>query len=38
MAPGKRIKAVDAREIELEVPENARYVRFECWGRGESFA
>jgi len=34
----KRIKCVDAKEIELQVPDTARYVRFECWGRGESFA
>jgi hypothetical protein len=34
----KRIKCVDGKDIELEVPDNARYVRFECWGRGESFA
>lgn len=34
----KRIKTVDAKEIELEVPRMARYVRFECWGRGEQFA
>jgi hypothetical protein len=33
-----RIKCVDAKEIEIEVPDNAKYVRFECWGRGESFA
>ena len=35
---GKRIKVADAKSIEVEVPESAKYVRFECWGRGESFA
>lgn len=34
----KRIKCVDAKQIEVEAPLDARYVRFECWGRGESFA
>ena len=34
----KRLKVVDGTEIELEVPDTARYVRFECWGRGEKFA
>jgi len=29
---------VEGRTIELEVPEGARYVRFECWGDGEAFA
>lgn len=24
--------------IEVEVPESARYVRFQCWGQGESMA
>ena len=23
---------------EIEVPDDARYVRFACWGRGEQFA
>lgn len=34
----RRFAQVDAPSIEVEVPEGARYVRFECWGRGESFA
>jgi hypothetical protein len=34
----KRIKCVDAKEIELEVTDGPRYIRFECWGRGEQFA
>ncbi len=33
-----RIKVVDARSIEVDVPPDATYVRFECWGRGEAFA
>jgi hypothetical protein len=35
---GKRIAVADSNEIEVEVPENAKYVRFECWGDGEQFA
>ncbi len=34
----KRFAQADARAIEVAVPDNATYVRFECWGRGESFA
>jgi len=35
----KRIAETNAAFIELEVPPDAScYVRFECWGRGESFA
>lgn len=34
----RRIEHTDSREIEIEVPDDAHYVRFECWGRGESFA
>jgi hypothetical protein len=34
----KRIKVEDSNTIEVEVPRMARYVRFECWGRGEKFA
>ena len=34
----KRFAQVDAPSIEVEVPEGTRYVRFECWGRGEAFA
>lgn len=35
---GKRFAQADARALEVEVPDGATYVRFECWGRGESFA
>lgn len=35
---GRRLKTVDEPEIVLQVPDTARYVRFECWGRGERFA
>ncbi len=35
---GRRFAIVDSRAIEVEVPEGARYVRFECWGAGEAFA
>ncbi len=35
---GRRIKVVDDATIELSVPDNCTYVRFECWGDGESFA
>jgi len=34
----QRIATVDKRELVIDVPEDARYVRFECWGRGEQFA
>jgi hypothetical protein len=35
---GRRFATVDAPAIEVDVPEGARYVRFECWGAGEAFA
>lgn len=35
---GHRFAIADASTIEVNVPENASYVRFECWGRGEQFA
>lgn len=35
---GKRFAQVDDTSIEVEVPEDAAYVRFECWGRGEAQA
>ena len=38
MQTGRRFAQADAPEIEVTVPEHARYVRFECWGAGESFA
>ena len=34
----KRFAHVDGPSIDVEVPEGARYVRFECWGTGEAFA
>lgn len=35
---GRRFATVDSKVIEVDVPENANYVRFECWGRGEQMA
>lgn len=35
---GARIAESDSSSIEVEAPEDATYVRFECWGRGEKFA
>lgn len=35
---GKRFAQVDSNAIEIEIPPKAKYVRFECWGAGESFA
>lgn len=35
---GRRFATVDANVIEVEVPPDAGYVRFECWGRGEQMA
>ena len=35
---GARLEVVDERVIEIEVPCDACYVRFECWGRAEQFA
>ena len=35
---GKRFAVVDENWIEIEVPEDAGYVRFECYGRGEQIA
>jgi len=35
---GKRLAVVDAPVIDIDVPDEAAYVRFECWGRGEKFA
>ncbi len=34
----KRFASADERLIEVDVPDGAPYVRFECWGAGESFA
>lgn len=35
---GKRFSQTDGNSISVEVPAESGYVRFECWGTGESFA
>ena len=35
---GRRFAQADGPVIEVDVPAKAKYVRFECWGRGETFA
>lgn len=35
---GQRIAVIDAPVLEIEVPDRAAYVRFECWGTGERMA
>jgi hypothetical protein len=35
---GRRFETVDRDWIEVEAPADARYIRFECWGRGETRA
>lgn len=35
---GKRFAVSDSNSIEVQVPDDAKYVRFECWGDGEQFA
>ena len=35
---GRRLAVSDDSDIEIECPQGARYVRFECWGDGEQFA
>ena len=35
---GKRFAQSDSNTIEVEIPPEAGYVRFECWGKGERFA
>lgn len=35
---GKRLAVADGPALEVTVPANAGYVRFECWGAGERFA
>ena len=35
---GTRIAQVDSNSISVVVPEEATYIRFECWGDGETFA
>jgi len=32
---GRRLASVDAHALEVHVPADATYVRFECWGQGE---
>jgi hypothetical protein len=34
----RRIAVADDREITVTVPDEATYVRFECWGSGERMA
>ncbi len=34
----QRIAVADKKELTIEVPADAKYIRFECWGRGEKFA
>ncbi|MDA0991525.1 MAG: CehA/McbA family metallohydrolase [Verrucomicrobia bacterium] len=35
---GRRFATVDEKTITVTVPTDATYVRFECWGHGETFA
>ncbi|HOK81044.1 MAG TPA: CehA/McbA family metallohydrolase [bacterium] len=35
---GKRFKIVYGNSMEVEVPQDAKYVRFECWGEAEQMA
>jgi hypothetical protein len=35
---GKRLGQVDDASISVEAPSGSTYIRFECWGPGESFA
>jgi hypothetical protein len=35
---GRRFSTADDSFIEVQVPDSASYIRFECWGDGESFA
>ena len=35
---GGRVAFVDQATIEIDVPDDVNYIRFECWGRGERFA
>lgn len=35
---GQRFSQVDGTSMSVDVPEDAGYVRFECWGTGEAFA
>ena len=38
MQTARRFAQADAPVLEVEVPAEATYVRFECWGDGEQFA
>ncbi|HOK81047.1 MAG TPA: CehA/McbA family metallohydrolase [bacterium] len=35
---GKRFKVVYGNCIKVEIPQDAKYVRFECWGQAEQMA
>ncbi|MDQ2731101.1 MAG: CehA/McbA family metallohydrolase, partial [Armatimonadota bacterium] len=35
---GHRFAVADSNSITVEVPDDAPFARFECWGRGEQFA
>lgn len=35
---GRRFAVADGNAIEVDYPDGASYVRFECWGDGEQFA
>ena len=35
---GKRVAQVDDTSMSVTAPGDAKYLRFECWGTGESFA
>jgi len=35
---GKRFAVADSSQLAITVPADATYVRFECWGGGETFA
>lgn len=35
---GRRFAIADSNSIEIDYPDGATYVRFECWGDGEQFA
>jgi len=35
---GRRLQVANGKLLEVEVPADAGYVRFECWGAGETFA
>ena len=34
----RRVAVVDGPIIDVQIPEDARFLRFECWGHGERFA